>query len=214
MRITDIVGTISWGIALTLVSVATVGAESTARPYRTFTPDTPGPHAAVVFVSGCSGFTPAFAPESYTRPAEKLRQLGFVVVWADFLGSRNLKSCADGGISQNEAARDAIAAARWLQSQPDIDTRRITLMGWSYGGGAVLSALASDDLIFAKAVVYYPYCTLATPWRHRTPVLVLLAGSDNVAPHHLCKYALETSSKSGNVTIINYPGAHHAFDFV
>jgi dienelactone hydrolase len=142
--------------------------------------------------------------------------MGFVVVWADFLGRRNLTSCASGGITQEEAARDAVAAASWLRSQPYVDARRITAMGWSYGGGAILTALGSysvDELIFTRAIVYYPYCMGAKPWTHRVPVLVLRGDSDNVASHDLCKSALEMSSEKGDVKVINYAGAQHSFDF-
>ena len=54
--------------------------------YRMFRPDGPGPHPAVVFVSGCSGFAPAIAPGSYERTAEHFRRQGYVVVFADYLG--------------------------------------------------------------------------------------------------------------------------------
>jgi dienelactone hydrolase len=43
-------------------------------------------------------------------------------------------------------------------------------------------------------------------------VLVLLAGSDDVAPHHRCKPVLEISSGEGDVKIIEYAGARHTFD--
>ncbi len=190
-------------------------AQSVDGGYRIFRPDGPGPHPAVVFVSGCSGFTPAFAPNAYERPAEQLQGLGFVVVWVDYLGRRGLKSCAGGGVTQEEVGRDVVTAASWLRSQPYVDARRITAMGWSYGGGAVLVALGShsvDELVFTRAIVYYPYCMDLSPWSHRTPVLVLLAGSDNVAPHYRCKFALEISSAAGDVKIIRYPGALHDFD--
>ncbi len=215
MRLEYIIGGITGSVAVMLFSMSPVAAQSADGGYRIFRPDGPGPHPAVVFVSGCSGFTPPVAPKAYERSAEQLRGLGFVVVWVDYLGKRNLKTCADGGITQKEAGRDAIAASSWLRSQPYVDVKRITAMGWSYGGGAVLSVLGTqgpDELIFTRAVVYYPYCAAITPWSHDMPVLVFLAGSDDAAPHHLCKSALESSSRRGDVKVITYPGAHHAFD--
>ena len=204
------------GISLVLLTSTTVIAQVADGWYRIFRPDGPGPHPAVVFVSGCSGFKPAFAPNAYKRPAEQLRGLGFVVVWADYLGRRNLQSCAYGGITPDEAGRDAVAAASWLRSQPYVDAKRITAMGWSYGGGAVLAALGShsaDQLIFTRAIVYYPFCAGVGPWSNPIPVLVLRAGSDNVADHRLCESALGTGSGKANVKIIDYPGAQHAFDW-
>jgi dienelactone hydrolase len=89
-------------------------------------------------------------------------------------------------------------------------------MGWSYGGGAVLAALgnhSADQLIFTRAIVYYPYCASVGPWSNRIPVLVLRAGSDNISLHHMCESTLGTGSGEANVKIIDYPGAQHAFDF-
>jgi dienelactone hydrolase len=89
-------------------------------------------------------------------------------------------------------------------------------MGWSFGGGAVLAALGrhtAADVIFTRTIAYYPYCADVGPWSHSIPVLVLWGDSDTVAPHHLCKSAFETSRARGaNITIIDYPGARHAFD--
>ena len=141
------------GISFVLLTWTPVAAQVVDGSYRIFRPDGPGPHPAVVFVSGCSGFTPSFAPKAYERPAEQLRGMGFVVVWADYLGLRNLKSCSGGGITPDEAGRDAVTAASWLRSQSYVDAKRITAIGWSYGGNAVLAALSShsvDQLIFTR----------------------------------------------------------------
>ena len=201
------------GISLVLFISTAAIAQVKDGGYRMFRPDGPGPHPAVVFVSGCSGFTPAIDLKAYERPAEQLRGLGFVVVWADYLGRRNLQSCATGGVTQIEAGRDIVAAASWLRSQPYVEAKSITAMGWSYGGGSVFAALGShsaDQLIFTRAIVYYPYCEGVKPWSNPIPVLVLRADSDNVAPHILCGSALKGKE---NVKIIDYPGAQHCFDF-
>jgi dienelactone hydrolase len=119
------------GISLVLLTSTAVAAQVTDGGYRIFRPDGPGPHPAVVFVSGCSGFTPAFAPKGYELWAERLRGLGFVAVWADYLGRRNLKSCVDPTLTQHDAAEmqscrvDApVAALRRRQAHP--------ALGWSY----------------------------------------------------------------------------------
>lgn len=197
--------------------LASSPAAASVRPveasFRVFRPDGPGPHPAVVFLSGCSGFSPAFAPKAYERPAERLRDLGFVVVWVDYLGRRNLANCATRGVTQEEAGRDAVAAASWLRSQPYVDPKRITALGWSFGGGSVLAALGShgaDQLVFTRAIAYYPYCDGVRPWSNRIPVLVLRGGADDVAPQRLCEPALVGSR--ADLKIVDYPGAQHAFD--
>jgi dienelactone hydrolase len=205
-------------ICLILLSLAPAVAQDAANGgYRVFRPDGPGPHPAVLFLSGCDGFKPAYAPASYERPAEELRALGFVVVWVDYLGRRNLPDCTS-GVTEDEAGRDAVAAASWLNSQRDVDPKRITAMGWSYGGGSVLAALADDgirDLVFKQAILYYPYCAAVGPRYHRIPVLVLRGGLDPVPQscELALKVALKGGSGKGSVKVIVYPGAIHGFDF-
>src|SRR5207245_3887794 len=51
----------------------------------------------------------------------------------------------------------------------------------SYGGGAVLTALAEhrqDQLSFSRAIVYYPVCRGIRPWKNATPVLMLLRSEE------------------------------------
>lgn len=183
--------------------------------YQMFLPHGPGPHSAVVFVSGCSGFAPPVTPKAYERAAEQLRGQGYVVIFADYLGRRGLKSCVSGRISPSEAGKDVVAAARWLKSQPMIDPARVSAIGWSYGGRAILVALAEhseNQLGFARAVVYYPPCERIQPWKGATPVLMLLAGADDVAPGDACEEVAKKSGTPNAVKIVVYSGAQHAFD--
>jgi len=215
MRVTHFVMRITWIVGSTLFSVTPGVAQGAGDEYRVSRPDSPGPHPAVVLVPGCSGFKPAFAPAAYERPAEQLRAQGFVVVWADYLGRRNLTNCAGGGVTQEEAGRDAVAAASWVKSQPDVDPKRITAIGWSWGGGSLLAALGDrgvNDLVLARAILYFPYCQATGPRYHQIPVLVLRGGSDTVASPQLCEPVLRGASGEAGVKIVVYPGAFHAFD--
>ena len=195
--------------------VATALAQTADGGFRIVKPNGPGPHPGVVFVSGCSGFNPSFAAGAYDRVAEQLRSHGYIVVFADYLGRWNLKSCAGASITHADAAKEVVAATAWLRSQPTADPARITALGWSYGGGAVLVALArytEDQLGFARAIVYYPDCRSVRPWKTASPVLMLLAGEDDVAPGKACRQAAEKSAVPGAVKIVTYPGALHGFD--
>lgn len=200
------------GIAVLVLLVAPAAfGQAPAGSYRTFRPDGPGPHPAVVLLSGCDGFRPSFAPTLYERRAAELRALGQLVIFADYLGRRGLKSCA-ATITHADAARDLVAAAAWLASRPEVDHARITAMGWSYGGRAVLTALAKPpqgQLSFSRAVVYYPDCRVLEPWKTTRPVLMLLGGGDDMTPARLCEEAVKGVT---TVKIVVYPGALHAFD--
>jgi dienelactone hydrolase len=190
-------------------------AQTAASSYRTFMPDGPGPHPAIAFLSGCSGFTPSVAPKAYERIAEQLRVQGYMVIFVDYLGRRGLTSCTGAPITHADAARDLVSAAAWLKSQPAVDPARIVAMGWSYGGGAVLVALAEyagEQLAFSRAVTYYPDCRSVRPWKNPVPVLMLLAGEDDVAPGKRCQEAAQKSAVPAAVKIVVYPGAQHGFD--
>ena len=172
----------------------------------------PMAHPGAVFASRCSGFA---GSKEYVRLAEELRDQGYVVVFADYLGRRNLKVCDGGAVTQSDAGKDIVAAAAWLKSQPSIDPTRITVFGWSYGGGAVLAALAEhsqEQLIFSRAIVYYAECRTARPWKVRIPVLMLFGGEDVVTPAKACQQVAEASATEDSVKIVVYPGAYHAFD--
>ena len=183
--------------------------------YRVFRPDGAGPHPAVAFVSGCSGFKPAVAPKAYERVAENLRRQGYVVLFVDYLGRRGLRNCSREPIPEREVAKDLAAAVAWLRSQHYVEKGHISALGWSYGGGAVLVALADythEELGISRAVVFYPICRAVRSWSVATPVLMLLAGDDEVAPSEACHAAVKKSATPDAVKTVIYHGALHAFD--
>jgi dienelactone hydrolase len=118
-------------------------------------------------------------------------------------------------VTEGDVAKDLVTAVTWLRSQPSVDKARISALGWSYGGGAVLVALADyteEQLGLSRAIVYYPICRAVRPWRVATPVLMLLAGDDEVAPSKACRAAVEKGATPDAVRIVTYHGALHTFD--
>jgi dienelactone hydrolase len=204
------------GAAIVLfVALASTGVAQPRDPtYRTFRPAGGGPHPAVIFASGCDGFAPSLAPTLYERRAEAFRAQGNVVVFADYLGRRSLKTCA-GPITHKDAARDVVAAAAWLASQPEVDAARIAAIGWSYGGRVVLEALVehtAGPVGFSRAVAFYPDCRALSPWKATLPVLLLLGGDDDMTPARLCQDAVTRLAAPTAVKVVLYPGALHGFD--
>jgi dienelactone hydrolase len=200
-------------IALILMSASHVVAQTAESGYKIFRPDGPGPHPAVVFLGGCSGYTPYFAPKHYEQVAEKFRAKGYIVVFADYLARLGKPNCMEVGIL--DAAGVLLEAAAWLKSQSSINPARITALGWSFGGGAVLAAVNKFDteqLIFSRAIVYYPACGGLWQWRPKVPVLMLLGGEDRVAPIAACQDAAEKIANPNVVKMVIYPGAYHCFD--
>jgi dienelactone hydrolase len=118
-------------------------------------------------------------------------------------------------VAGEDAAKDLVTALTWLRSQEYVDKTRISALGWSYGGAAILLALADyteEQLGLSRAIVYYPICRVARPWRVAIPVLILFAGDDEVAPSRDCQAAVEKSATPDVVKTVTYHGALHAFD--
>jgi dienelactone hydrolase len=111
-------------------------------------------------------------------------------------------------------ARDAYAALAHARTLPEIDPRRIGVMGGSHGGTTTVLAVGASRGGFAAAVAHYPGCfPRPTPYRASAPLLILAGEKDDWTPAEPCKRLVETASSAGQpVTIKIYPGAHHAFD--
>src|SRR4029453_10211407 len=202
------------GASLLFLSASSSFAQKPEAKYRTFRPDTPGPHPAVALVSGCDGLAPPMAPAVYERRAEHLRMLGHLVIFVDYLGRRGLKTCA-GSVTHEDAAGDLMSAAAWLRSQAVVDHSRLTAMGWLYGARGGLVALVNNtgsESGFSRAVVYYPDCRALEPWNPAVRVLMLLGGDDDMTPARLCQEAVKRVAAPATVKTVVYPGALHGFD--
>jgi len=201
------------GISLVLFISTSVSAQGKEGGYEIFRPNGPGPHPAVLFISGCSGFSPGFAPKHYKLIAEKLRAKGYVVVFVDYIEHRGKMNCHE--LTTQEAAEDLVKGASWLKSQPSIDPARITAIGWSFGGNAVLVAINKykmEQLVFSRAIVYYPTCGGVWRWKAKVPVLMILAGEDRIARSDMCQDAAKDSANTDMVKMVIYPDAQHCFD--
>ena len=181
---------------------------------RTLRPDGPGPFPTVLFVSGCSGFAPALSPKYYGQTAERLRSQGYLVIFVDYLGTRSLASCA-GTIGHEEVGRDIAAAVASAVARSDVQKDRVTVIGWSYGGGgamAALAALPAGQPAPYRAVLLYPDCRGRVPWKAPADVLILYGGQDDVAPPDRCAGVVSGSAASDRIRVHTYPQALHAFD--
>lgn len=200
-------------------------------PVSVSRPDGPGPSPAIVIMHDCSGV----GPGSSGAPARWARQLvarGYVVVIPDSFTSRGLP----GGVciaplpprrpdvGPERRARDAQASLAYARALPDVDGRRVGIMGGSHGGSTTLAAMLASGAApepgrgtprgFAAGVALYPRCA-AYPglYRPAAPLLILIGDKDDWTPAEPCRTLVETARQAGlPVAIKVYPGAHHAFD--
>ncbi len=156
------------------VEISTVGTDL-KLPATLLTPEASGPFPAVVIMHDCSGLGPrsSGAPR---RWAEELVAQGYVVLMADSFTPRGLPNgvCTEAperSRAANHYVRigDAYGALGFLRTLPQVDGRRIGIMGRSHGGSSTLAsmvdpgdarapiALAKRDG-FAAAIALYPSC--------------------------------------------------------
>lgn len=177
-----------------------------------------GPHPAIVAMHGCGGMggSGKRINDRHADWAERLSKAGFVVVFPDSFRSRGLGSqcnVRERTFRSKDRAEDAFATLEWLTARPEINARKIGLLGWSNGGGAVLSAARDirapkGGVDFKQAVAFYPGCRAYLDGRYATrmPVTILHGLADDWTPAEPCQ-------KLKSVTFIGYPDAHHDFDF-
>jgi dienelactone hydrolase len=203
-------------LSLFAVAVLAAGITLAAEPLRVLTPSGSTSNPAVLLVPGCSGFIARNGINHYEERAFELQAAGYFVVFVDYLIPRNLTDCAGGrNISQAEVAADILEAARWVKEQPHVATDKVFAIGWSYGGGGILAALAAmpaGEPILARAVAYYPDCREAKPWSSAGVTTLMLMGAiDQVAIPALCDRVIKGVPTSNLRTIV-YPNARHGFD--
>jgi dipeptidyl aminopeptidase/acylaminoacyl peptidase len=109
-----------------------------------YRPRTPGVHPVLVDIHG--------GPESQARPRFSpflqflVDELGYVVVQPNVRGSAGYGKTflkLDDALLREDAVRDIGALLVWIGAQPDMDGKRVAVMGGSYGGYMALAALAS-----------------------------------------------------------------------
>jgi len=126
-------------------------------------PEGTGPFPAVILLHGCGG--PTRRDKLW---AERLREWGYLTLRVNSLAPRGLRRlCAGGILGREERVPDVMAALAYLRTLPDVDPRRIALMGWSHGGGTTLVTLdaAPEDPAegFRAAIAFYPGCRGVPP---------------------------------------------------
>jgi dienelactone hydrolase len=160
---------------------------------------------AMVVVHGSSGVL-----ENGWAWARRLNEMGVATFVIDNFTGRGVKETAtdQSRLSPAADAAGALAALRLLATHPQIDPKRIGVIGFSRGGSAAINtalepirlAVIDDNLRFAAHVALYPGC-------------MLLGGKDDYTPAPNClAYADELRARGASIQVVVYPDADHAFD--
>ena len=113
-------------------------------PAFIYKPARRGPYPVIIDIHG--------GPESQARPAFDpatqflAGELGYAVITPNVRGSTGYGKAygaLDDRFLREDAVRDIGALLDWIARQPDLDARRVVVMGSSYGGYMTLAALAA-----------------------------------------------------------------------
>jgi dienelactone hydrolase len=209
---TSIAATALWPAAVVSVTPIVLSpAIAGQTPFRVISSTGSHPQPAVLLVPGCSGFVANNGINVYDERAAELWAAGFLVVYVDHVGKRMQINCAH--VGQAEVSADILEAVKQVAGQNGVDPSRISLIGWSYGGGGVPAALnaAPTDPRSRRRVLYYPVCRGAGPWSSMTSGLMLLGAADDIASPALCN-AMAKGAPAEKLKVITYPNARHGFD--
>jgi dipeptidyl aminopeptidase/acylaminoacyl peptidase len=132
-----------------------------------------GPRPGVIWVHGgpVGQARPNFRPD-----LQMLVDQGFAVLMTNVRGSSGYGrryAESDDRERRLDSVADLAAARHWLAAHPAIDAARIGVMGQSYGGFMVLSAITGYPSLWRAAVDYYGIADFATllagtgAWRRR-----------------------------------------------
>lgn len=126
-------------------------------------------------------------------------------------------------ITESMMLADAYAGLAWLGARhPEIDTKRVALIGFSYGAMATMYAMNAriaaqlgKGLTFAAHVAFYGPCIarFSDPRTTGAPLLYLYGTADILIDRRRCDTFAEDLRKGGSsVEIVAYEGAPHQWD--
>jgi dipeptidyl-peptidase-4 len=97
---------------------------------------------------------------------------------------------------------DQIAAARYLGQQAGIDSSRIAIWGWSYGGFNVLMSLSRGNGIFRSGIAIAP----VTDWRYYDSIYTerfMRTPNENFENYDLCSPVQLAGQLQGNLLLVH-----------
>ena len=116
---------------------------------------------------------------------------------------------------------DAYRAFEALSKHPKIDKDKVSITGWSLGGGVTLFSAwlplknaINKDLSFASHLAYYPPCFIDPDNVDfsDSPIHILIGELDNWTPSDPCLNFVEKLSSTANIDLTIYKDSYHSFD--
>ena len=216
-------------IAASLASSSVgAGAEPVAFPVGSVTltaefvvPPGSAPFPAVIALHGCRGMYARKSRQLSGRHLDwttRLVDAGFAVLSPDSFTARGVSqicTLTHRPLTPEMRADDARAALAWLAAQPQIDPKRIALLGWSHGAMTTLWTVRPGFLDGGPtpyvALAFYPGCRQIgklAGWNPSVPLTILIGAADDWTQPGPCR---ELAQRTG-FRYIEYVDAYHDFD--
>jgi dienelactone hydrolase len=181
-----------------------------------FKPEGAGPFPAVVYLGDCGPIGGTDDRSLEKTVVERNLSKGFATLILDSFTSRHQRH----GVCDRQnnpvwlgiRAADAHAAKDALAGMPDVDAKRIFLLGYDHGGSAAILAAdavtaASHKAKFAGVVAYYPFCGFSCGCAFSVPTLIMIGDADELAPAD----RWGSMKNKANTELVIFKGATHRF---
>jgi dienelactone hydrolase len=152
------------------------------------------------------------------------REMGIATFELNSFKSREITSTVG---TQNEITiaaiiLDAYRAFEILSKHPRIDRDRISITGWSLGGGVTLFSAwlpinnaINQNVKFKSHLAFYPPCFFEPEniQFSDSPIHILIGELDNWTPAKPCEgFVSKLKNNSANINLTIYEDSHHSFD--
>lgn len=130
----------------------------------------------VIYLHGgpAKQFSPGFVPRNHALSFQLVCEMGIAVLAPNVRGSTGYGKTyvtSDDGLLREDSIEDVGSIIKWIEQQPELDSKRIAVMGRSYGGFLTLASLVhfSDKLVCGMETCgitnFYNFLTNTAPYR-------------------------------------------------
>lgn len=192
-------------------------------------PPDAGQFPVVMLLHGCA--PKDFATPQFELMCSELAQHGYYTMFIEYYGRAGTPNCGDLAMTPTFSLepnqplpddlwmRDLLAARDSLAQDPKADTKRLGVIGFSFGGTLALITAALNPDVISAIVDYYGYSNErvedAVTHVAKFPPTLILQGDEDRRAHVTDSIHLRNAiaKRQPKTEIRIYPGVEHAFNF-
>ena len=175
-------------------------------------------YSLVIGVAGSFGWK-----DHHYEYLKMYQEMGIATFELNSFKSRNIISTVGSQTEVTTATMilDAYKALEVLSEHPKINKNKISITGWSLGGGVTLFSAwlplknaINKNLTFASHLAFYPPCFIEPEDINfsKSPIHILIGKLDNWTPSQPCVELVQKLKQKSNIEITVYKNSHHSFD--